>query len=246
MNYKSTTNNQTLMTQARESLTGKWAIPIGAWIVLLLLTNLGNDLFFWKWEREGGGNYQLTLNIITWIISGPLTLGYTAIILLIARNQKLDFALLFSGFKRFGVALATYLLMIIFVILWMLLLIIPGIIACLRYSQTWYILLEDKNISPLDAIRKSKEMMVNNKWKLFCLYCRFIGWLILCIITLGLATLYVMPYMGVSCAKFYDDLKNGVSIENLETAPESSEPISANPPESLESEKEDKDEGEKS
>ena len=51
--------------------------------------------------------------------------------------------------------------------------------------------------------------------------------------------------MGVSCAKFYDDLKNGVSIENLETAPESSEPISANPSESLESEKEDKDEGEK-
>ena len=151
------------MTQARESLTGKWAVPIGAWIVLLLLTNLGNDLFFWAWEREGGGNYQLTLNIITWIISGPLALGYAAIILLIARNQKPDFALLFSGFKRFGVALATYLLMIVFVILWMLLLIIPGIIACLRYSQTWYILLEDKNISPLDAIRKSKKMMVNNK-----------------------------------------------------------------------------------
>ena len=47
MNYKSTTNNQTLMAQARESLTWKWAVPIGAWIVLLLLTNLGNDLFFW-------------------------------------------------------------------------------------------------------------------------------------------------------------------------------------------------------
>ena len=48
--------------------------------------------------------------------------------------------------------------------------------------------------------------------------------------------------MGVSCAKFYDDLKNGVSIENLETAPESSAPISKNPSESLESENEEKDE----
>ena len=55
-----------------------------------------------------------------------------------------------------------------------------------------------------------------------------------------------MPYMGVSCAKFYDDLKNGVSIENLETAPESSAPISENPPESLESENEEKDEVEES
>ena len=128
----------------------------------------------------------------------------------------------------------------------MLLLIIPGIIACLRYSQTWYILLEDENIGPLDAIRKSKEMMVDNKWKLFCLYCRFIGWLILCIITLGLATLYVMPYMGVSCAKFYDDLKNGVSIENLETAPENQESINENPAETPESENVEKVEGEES
>ena len=61
MNYKSTTNNQTLMIQAHESLTGKWAVPIGAWIVLLLLTNLGNDLFFWKWEREGEGIINLPL-----------------------------------------------------------------------------------------------------------------------------------------------------------------------------------------
>ena len=49
----------------------------------------------------------------------------------------------------------------------MLLLIIPGIIAWLRYSQTWYILADNNNISPMDAIRKSKEMMVGNIGKLF-------------------------------------------------------------------------------
>ena len=96
--------------------------------------------------------------------------------------------------------------MLIFIILWTLLLIIPGIIAFLRYSQTYYILSEDENIGPLDAISKSKEMMTGNNWKLFCFYCRFIGWFILCIITLGFAGLYVGPYLSVSRAKFYEDL----------------------------------------
>ena len=77
-------------------------------------------------------------------------------------------------------------------------------------NLAYCILSEDENISAMDAIRKSKEMMIGNKWKLFFLYFRFIGWIILCVITLGLAGLYVGPYMSVSCAKFYEDIK----IEN--------------------------------
>ena len=69
----------------------------------------------------------------------------------------------------------------------------------------------------LEAIRKSKDMMTGNKWKLFCLYFRFIGWIILCIITLGLAGLYVGPYMSVSLAKFYEDLKKETSVNSKDT-----------------------------
>ena len=145
---------------------------------------------------------------------------------------------MFSGFKRFGVSLATYLLMSIFTILWLLLLIIPGIIACLRYSQTYYILSEDENIGPLEAISKSKEMMVGNKWKLFCLYCRFIGWFILCIVTLGFAGLYVGPYISQSCANFYNDLINDNLTEKIDPDSENQEMVSDNLTESHEPEKE--------
>ena len=182
MNYISTTSNQTLMTQALKSLIGKWGIAIGAWLAFFILTNLQIG---WVWQGNDGGEYKVGLQIIGLIIGGPLSLGYTTLILLISRNQKPDFAILFGGFKRFGISFAAYLLRFIFIILWTLLLIIPGIIAYLRYSQTFYILSEDENIGPLEAISKSKEMMVGNKWKLFCLYCRFIGWFILCIVTLG-------------------------------------------------------------
>jgi uncharacterized membrane protein len=93
----------------------------------------------------------------------------------------------------------------------MLLLIIPGIMAGLSYSQTFYILSEDPSIGAMDAIRKSKEMMYGNRWKLFCLGLRFIGWLLLCILTLGIGFIWLAPYMAVSMAKFYDDLVHGTS-----------------------------------
>ena len=241
MNYISTTSNKALMTLALKSLKGKWGIAIGAWLAFFILTNLQIG---WEWQVNDGGDYKVGLKIIGLIIGGPLSLGYTTLILLISRNQKPDFAILFSGFKRFGVSLAAYLLMAIFTILWLLLLIIPGIIACLRYSQTYYILSEDENIGPLEAISKSKEMMVGNKWKLFCLYCRFIGWFILCIVTLGFAGLYVGPYISQSCANFYNDLINDNLTEKIDPDSENQEMVSDNLTESHEPEKEkDKDKG---
>ena len=238
MNYISTSDNQVLMTRALKSLKGKWGIAIGAWLVFFILTEFQIG---WEWQGNDGENYKVALKIVGLIIAGPLSLGYTTLILLISRNQKPDFAILFSGFKRLGVSFAAYLLMTIFIVLWFLLLIIPGIIACLRYSQTFYILSEDKNIGPLEAISKSKEMMVGNNWKLFCLYFRFIGWFILCIVTLGFAGLYVGPYFSVSGAKFYEDLKSGILDEKIEPDPEDQE---TNSDERLEKLKPENDTGE--
>ena len=220
MNYTSTTSNQILMTWALKSLIGKWGIAIGAWLIFFILTEFQMG---WEWQGDSGGDYKIGLKIIGLIIGGPLSLGYTTLILLISRNQKQDFVILFSGFKRFGTSFAAYLLRFIFIILWTLLLIIPGIIAYFRYSQAWFILSEDENIGPLEAISKSKEMMMGNKWKLFCLYCRFIGWFILCIITLGFAGLYVGPYFSQSCTNFYNDLINGNLTEEINTNSEDKE-----------------------
>ena len=235
MNYTSTTSNQALMAQALKSLTGKWGVAIGSWLVFFILTDFQMG---WEWQGDDGGDYKIGLKIIGLIIGGPLSLGYTTLILLISRNQKPDFAILFSGFKRFGDSLAAYLLISIFTILWFLLLIIPGFIALLRYSQTYYILSEDENIGPLEAITKSKEMMVGNKWKLFCLYCRFIGWFILCIVTLGFAGLYVGPYLSQSCANFYNDLINDNLIEKTDPNEKNQETTGDKLTESHEPEKE--------
>jgi hypothetical protein len=83
MNYISTTSNQILMARAIKSLTGKWGIAICAWFVFFILTEFKMG---WEWQVNDGGNYKVGLKIIGLIIGGPLSLGYTTLILLIS-NQ---------------------------------------------------------------------------------------------------------------------------------------------------------------
>jgi len=196
------TENVVLMKMARESLTGKWGLAIGTFVVYILII-VGVQVIT---------HYFPIAGLLSVIIAGPMAVGLATFSLSISRNQDAKLEQIFQGFNYFGKALSTYLLMILFVILWMVLLIIPGIIAALSYSMAFYILADDNSIKPMEAIDKSKEMMEGYKWKYFCLCLRFTGWALLCILTLGIGFLWLMPYMQVSMAKFYDDVKANATI----------------------------------
>lgn len=188
------TENAILMKQARESLAGKWGLAVGAFLIYSVIIIVVNSL------KNAG-------SIISLLISGPFALGLSLFSLSISRNTGAKLEQLFEGFKEYVRVLSAYLLMVLFTILWALLLIVPGIIAGISYSQTFFILADDKTISPSDAIKKSKKMMYGFKWKYFCLGLRFIGWGLLSILTLGIGFLWLFPYVHVSTAKFYDDIK---------------------------------------
>jgi len=193
------TENKVLMQEAREALRGRWGLAIGGYFIFCLIMILVSA------PKYLG-------SILSLFISGPLTLGLTGFSLALARKQEASIEMIFTGFHDFVRAFVAYLLMTIFIILWALLLIIPGIIAALGYSQTFFILSEDKSISAHDALRKSKEMMNGNKKKLFFLGLRFIGWALLCVLTLGIGFLWLFPYIQVTLAKFYEDIsKNPVA-----------------------------------
>ncbi|MCA9398144.1 MAG: DUF975 family protein [Candidatus Omnitrophica bacterium] len=207
-----TTPNKDLMAAARINLTGLWgksALFILVYFLVVLPVSMIPIL---------GG-------LASWVFGGPLALGYVTFFLHIAKEEDPQISDLFSGFGKFGTALGAYLLMGIFVLLWMLLLIIPGIIATYAYAMTYFIIAEDDNIGPLDAITKSKQMMIGNKWKLFCLNCRFIGWSILGILSLGIGFFWIWPYMNVSMAKFYQDIKGGDSDTPVEVISETKSKI---------------------
>ena len=141
------------------------------------------------------------------IIAGPLMLGLAIFSLSISRNQEAKVTQIFEGFNQFERSLVAYLLMMLFTFLWSLLFIIPGIIAGISYSMIFFIIAEDSSISARDALKKSKKMMYGYKWKYFRLQLRFLGLGILCIFTLGIGFLWLVPYMQISMAKFYDDVK---------------------------------------
>lgn len=96
----------------------------------------------------------------------------------------------------------------LFITLWCLLLVIPGIIKAIEYSMVDYILADNPDIRPMDALRESKQMMKGNKWKAFVLGLSFLGWELLSLCTFGLLDVfYVRPYIEGTFAELYLALK---------------------------------------
>jgi len=131
----------------------------------------------------------------------------------ISRGEEFSIEQLFDGFKDFLRAFIAGLLIGIFVLLFTLLLIVPGIIVAICFSMTFFILLEDSSISAWDAMKKSKEMMEGYKMTFFCLNLRFLGWILISILTLGIGLLWVAPYMRVAYVNFYRELKEARNAE---------------------------------
>ena len=144
-------------------------------------------------------------------IAGPLALGGATFSLAMARGQEVKLDMIFKGFSRFAPALVAHLLKLLYVILWSLLFIVPGIIAALSYAMTFYIMVDDVQINGEDALKKSKAMMEGYKGKLFRLYLRFILWGMVCVLTFGIGFLWLIPYIHITMAKFYDDIKGGTA-----------------------------------
>lgn len=152
------------------------------------------------------------------VVGGPMSVGLVDVYEKNARGEKSKVGDLFSGFNNFGRTFVGYLLTSIFVFLWSLLLIVPGIIKALAYSMVPYLQHEDKELSGSAAIANSMVMMEGHKGKLFLLRLSFIGWDILSALTCGILYIcYVGPYYHACEYRFYQAIK----AENAQgTAPE--------------------------
>lgn len=153
--------------------------------------------------------------IIAIIVGGAIELGYCHFNINLISDTNPKFIDLFSRFDIFWKALGMRLLMSLYIFLWTLLLVIPGIIATYSYAMTPYILAENPSLGINEAIGLSKEMMDGNKWRFFCLTLSFIGWSILCLFTLGIGYLWLNPYYSAAIAAFYNEVsgKNEQSEE---------------------------------
>jgi len=194
-NFFQMTNNSQIMSDARDSLNGKWLLAIGTFLILLLIT-MGTSLIPYAGQ------------IISLLISGPLAVGGAFFALNIVRDQQAETDDLFFSFNNnLGNSILAYLLVFVFVFIGFILLIIPGIIVGLALSQTWFILADNPSMDSYSAVIKSKDMMNGFKWQYFKIGLRLFVLGLLCLLTLGIGFLWLIPYQYVVYAKFYEEVK---------------------------------------
>ena len=186
--------NSQLRAEARQALQGKWPMAaVAALIYSIIAGGLSAIPFI-------GGLCSLFVGL-------PVAYGIAIVMFGVYKGKDIDFGVLFEGFQDYSRIFVTKLLQGIYTALWSLLLVVPGIIKYYSYAMTDYILKEEPEMKNNAAIEKSMAMMENNKMKLFLLDLSFIGWAILCIFTFGIGFLFLQPYVQVSHAAFYEDLK---------------------------------------
>ncbi|NLX76160.1 MAG: DUF975 family protein [Clostridiaceae bacterium] len=189
--FHPTVTRPELKFRARMALTGRWGSAVLAMIVYLLLA-------------MGCGMIPI---IGTILLVPPLEFGLYIVFLKFYRENDTRLENLFSGFNMFGKVLAVYWLSALYVFLWSLLFVIPGIVASYRYSQAMLILYDNPEISASEAIRRSKAMMYGNKMTLFIQDLSFLGWFLLSIFPgFYIGFLWSMPYYYTTRIAFYEDL----------------------------------------
>lgn len=191
-----------LRALGRNALAGKWKIAIVTAIVYVLCLevppvilnslfgiNIGELYISNNTYNIGVDTYSSVYNslptysplsgLYILLVTGPLSLGITLFFLAMFRKQTVVVSDIFLGFEKFGKTIGLMVFQSVFIFLWSLLFIIPGIIAAIRYSQAYFILADNPEKSIRECMNESKMMMQGNKAKYFCMSISFIGWIIL-------------------------------------------------------------------
>lgn len=229
-----------LKTQARAALKGNWGPAVVATIAYVVVTilctaptavyqlshpNMQQELVYAAQTANYPAMTEIYAGMYRWngissllqlFVMSVVALGFANAFLRLVRNGDTYIAQ-----NTFRIAFSNYMhkvlgmfLMGIFIFLWSLLFIIPGIIKIFSYAMTPYILDEYPDLGCNDAIDLSRKMMKGHKLDLFILGLSFIGWFLLCLLTLGIGFLWLTPYMSAANAAFYEDVKAEYLLKN--------------------------------
>lgn len=216
-----------LKTNAKEVLKRTyWLSFVVAFVCNFLIS--GSSLF--KITKEYNANntilqpdFIFTGSMITFayttFIGGALLAG-GCYFFMRARQYDADFMDLFKGFTNgsYFHTIGVLLVRQIYIFLWSLLLIIPGIIKSYEYYFVPYIIMENPNITRQRAFDLSRAMTNGYKWNIFVLEISFLGWSFLGALLCGIGIIFVAPYIQATKAELYAAqraaiLQTGISNE---------------------------------
>jgi uncharacterized membrane protein len=202
--------------EAKITLKGRWGgaillsvITFGICSIIPWLVEILFSGGFAAWSSQQ--NPPLRAQVVSLIFTValyPILFGYYSTFLDMKRGKMVEVKNLFSAFDAsiYFKIIGVYLLTAIYTMLWSLLFLIPGIIKSMAYSQVYFVLKDNPELSPNQAIKQSRQIMNGNKGKYFVLLLSFIGWGFLGVISLFVGFLWIVPYYTATLASFYESL----------------------------------------
>lgn len=227
---------------AKMSLSGKYGVPIGAFLIYMIISIMISSIIqaFVYPNSVFSTTIYLIITFIISLLETVLIFGLIKLYLDISRGNSLELGTLTYGFTHHPdriiivsllVSLITlawlapgFVLLMVYLFSWssplLFLLVvlafiggtIMSVIYSLNYSQALFILADNLEITPIEALRESKELMRGNLGRLFYLQISFIGWFLLGLFSCGIGLIWIVPYMGVTSAYFYLDLKGSEAL----------------------------------
>ena len=209
-------SNYDIRAKARDTL--EHSLFGSTWITLVIITVIFGVIVGLPGsigELISGRNIALIASVgviffvLSILIEGPMEYGITRIFLgVVRKTKKADIKDMFIGYSEaLTESVVLGLLRTVFIALWSLLLIIPGIIKAYAYSMAFYIQQDSDNKDWRYCLDRSQEMMRGHKGKLFLLDLSFIGWYIVGALCFGVGILWVSVYHSVARAHFYEELR---------------------------------------
>lgn len=181
--------------RAKHALDGQWGLAIAVILVASLLESCSASL-------RGVGAA---------LLAGPVGVGVCSFFLRLIDRDSPIFSDLFDGFRSFINCFIAGLLQSILVTVFTMLLVIPGIIKALAYSQAYFILAEHPDLDGWAALKASERLMNGHKEELLMLWLSFIPWLLLCVFVFPI--LYVGPFFSASMAQFYRNISHELILD---------------------------------
>ena len=196
-------NRAEIKQLAKSQLKGKWG---GGVLITFIYLVISIATSFWNELIQG-------LGVTSILIAAPLAIGlYIAFVNFVKGGNKIEVGDLFKGFNIYWKSLGMMLWYILWIFLWMLLLVVPAIIKSIAYSQCFFIIADNPNVKVKDALKISMKMTQGYKWQIFVMGLSFLGWMLLCLLTLGIGFFWLQPYMVTAFTNLFFKLKQ-LSIE---------------------------------
>lgn len=204
-----------LKARAKQALRVNYWHAFGMTLLTLLIMGIIDSIITIVSGSYNTESYSIARHIAGWILSLitvlfvaiPISTGLTRYFIKSAHDAPYTNNLFHVYKNGLSNTILINIMQNIFVILWSLLLIIPGIIKSYQYSMIGYMLAENPKLDRKRAFELTKKMMNGNKWRLFVLELSFIGWYILSVLTFGIGIIFLLPYVQATNAQFYLELK---------------------------------------